>query len=61
LVSRTVSQDELPFTIGMIVSNVKAADIAGCLQGSDAQTFVDVIDEVCHHAIPLPKSWFIDL
>ena len=61
LVSRTVSQDELRSTIEMIVSNVKAADIAGCLQGSDARAFIDVIDKVCYHAIPLSNSWFIDL
>jgi len=58
LVSHTVPQDELPSTIGMIVSNVKAADIAGCLQGSDAQTFIDVIDEVCYHAIPLEELFY---
>jgi len=51
LVSRAVPQDELPFVIESIVSNVRAADIVRCLQGSDAQAFVDVIDEVCYYAI----------
>ncbi|KAF9643932.1 kinase-like protein [Thelephora ganbajun] len=45
LVSRVVSHDELPSLIETIVSNVKAADIVQCLQGSDAQAFIDVIDE----------------
>ena len=53
LVNRTVPQHEFPLVIETIVSNVKAADIVECLQGSDAQTFVDVIDEACHHFIPL--------
>lgn len=53
LVNRTVPQHELPLVVETIVSNVKAADIVECLQGSDAQTFIDVIDEACHHFIPL--------
>ena len=47
LVSGTVPHDELPSLIGSIVTNVKAASIVTCLQGSDAQMFIDVIDQVC--------------
>lgn len=46
LVSDTVSQDELPCLIETVVSNVKAAVVIQCLQGRDAQTFIDVIDQV---------------
>ena len=45
LVSDTVSQDELPCLIETVVSNVKAAVVIQCLQGRDAQTFIDVIDQ----------------
>ena len=51
LVSRDVPQDELRSVIETIISNVRAADIVECLQESGAQTFVDVMDEVCHHTI----------
>ena len=46
LMDGAVPQDELPFLIGMVVSNLKAAKIVQFLQGSDAQTFIDVIDQV---------------
>ena len=61
LVSRDVPQDELPSVIETIISNVKAADIVGCLQENDAQTFIDVMDEVCHHTIPSRGNWSNDL
>ena len=49
LVSSSVSRDELPSLIETIVSNVKPANIYKCLERSaDAQTFIDVVDEVCH-------------
>ena len=51
LVSRDVPQDELPSVIEAIVSDTKATDIVECLQGGDAQTFIDVIDKARHHAI----------
>ena len=50
LASRAVPQDELSSTIETIVSKVKAADVAKYIQENDAQTFIDVIDEACHHA-----------
>ena len=52
LVSRAVTQDELLSVIGTIVSNVKAANLIVELEGGDAQTFADIIDEACHHVIP---------
>ena len=61
LISRAVPQDELPSVIAAVVSNIKAADIVECLQGSDAQTFIDIIDEACNHAIPSPRNRFTDL
>jgi hypothetical protein len=46
LASGTVPQDELPSLIESIVSNVKPTDIVELLPESDAQMFIDVIDEV---------------
>lgn len=50
-VSGTVPQDELSSVIETVVSNVKVTDIVRCLQGSDAQAFIDLMDEARHHAI----------
>ena len=61
LVSRDVPQDELPSVIEAVISNAKAADIVKCLQESDAQTFIDVMDEARHHAILSSMNQFIDL
>ena len=47
LVRSSVPQDELPSLIKLVVSNVNPTDIAKCLEGSDAQTFIDVMDQVC--------------
>ena len=49
LVGSSVPPDELPSLIKIIVSNVNPTDIAKCLEGSDAQTFIDVMDQVCRH------------
>lgn len=46
LVSRAIPQDELPSLIETVVSDAEAADIVKCLQGSDVQTFIDVVAEV---------------
>ncbi|KAF9643933.1 kinase-like protein [Thelephora ganbajun] len=56
LVSRTVSQDELPSLIEMVVSNVKTADIVQCLRGSDAQVFIDVLDEALGNLDFAPRT-----
>ena len=61
LVSCTVPQDELASVIEKIVSNVKATNIVRYLQGSDAQAFIDAMDEARHHTIPLLGDSFIDL
>ena len=59
LISPSVLQDELPSLIETIFSNVGVTDIADCLQGSDAQTFIDIIDQVRHHPLPSPGHWLI--
>jgi hypothetical protein len=46
LISGTVPQSELASLIETIFSNKKVTDIVHRLQGSDFQTFIDVIDEV---------------
>ena len=61
LLSRAVSQDELPSVIETIISNAKAADIAGSFRGSDAQTFIDIIDEASYHITPPLRNQSIDL
>lgn len=61
LVSSSISQDELSSLIETVVSNTKAANIVQCLRGSDAQIFIDVIDQVCG-AITFQKNGFtVDL
>ena len=60
LVSRGVTRDEIPSVIETLVSNLKAADIAERLRGKDTQTFIDILDEACHHAIPSLKNWIVD-
>ena len=53
LISGTLSQGELASLIETIFSSRKVIDLAGCLQESDVQTFVDVVHEVrCHSFIP---------
>lgn len=48
LISRTVPQHELLSVIETIFSNVKAANTIKYLEESDAQTFIDIVDEACH-------------
>ena len=45
LINRTVPQGELASLIETIFSNKKVADVVDYFRG-DAQTFIDVIDEV---------------
>ena len=61
LLSLAFPQDELPSVIEAIISNAKPADIAGSLRGSDAQTFVDIIDEASYHITPSLRNQPIDL
>jgi hypothetical protein len=58
LVGGVVPQGELPSLMETIVSNLKAAVIVGFLQRSDAQVFIDVMDEVCP-SFSLAKNKFI--
>ena len=46
LINRAVPQSELASLIETIFSNKKVADVVDYFQGADAQTFIDVIDEV---------------
>lgn len=62
LTSHTVPQNELLSVIETIVSSVKASsDVVKCFQGSEAQGFIDVMDEACHRQIQSPSFWFVDL
>ena len=51
LISRTVPKDELPPIIEAIFSSRKTTDMIDRLQESDAQAFIDVIDEVRHQTL----------
>ena len=48
LINRTAPGGELVSLIEKIFSSGKTSDIVGCLGGSDAQTLIDLMDEVCH-------------
>ena len=61
LLSSAVSQDELPSVIETIISNAKAANTAGSFRGSDAQTFIDIIDEASYHITPSLRNQSIGL
>ena len=60
LVGRAVPRDDLPSVIETIVSNMKTTSIVECLERSEAQIFIDTIDEARHHTIPLLGSRFTD-
>ena len=59
LISGVVPQDELASLIDTIFSNEKVANMVDLLQGIDAQTFIDVIDTVCHHALLPPRKSYL--
>jgi hypothetical protein len=50
--TRVVPKDELASLIDTICSNEKVGSMLDHLQGNDIQTFIDVIDTVCHHVLP---------
>ena len=50
LITRAVRQNEFPSLIETIFSE-KKTDVVARLSGSDAQAFIDVIDEVRHHTL----------
>ena len=60
LANRAVPPEELPSVVETIVSSVKAANIAQCLEEGDAQPFIDAIDEARHRVDPLPRNCFTD-
>ena len=47
LVSCDVPQDELASFIITVVSNMKVIDIVESLEGSGAQTLIDIMEQVC--------------
>ena len=51
LINRTAPRDELPSLIETIFSGRKTTDMVDSLQQSDAQTFIDMIDEVHNYAL----------
>jgi hypothetical protein len=59
LVSGAVPQDELASLIETIFSSEKVTDRVNRLQGNDIQTFIDVLDAVWHHALPVNSTFYI--
>jgi len=51
LISHSVPQDELLLLLETIFSDKKRTDMVKRLQVSDAQAFIDIIDEVSHWAL----------
>ena len=56
LISCSVPESELASLIEAIFSSSKAIETVGSLTGSDAQTFIDVMDGVCHRVLPSAKN-----
>jgi hypothetical protein len=59
LISGAAPQDELASLIETIFSSKKVTDRVNRLQGNDVQTFIDVLDAVWNHALPLPENGLI--
>ena len=59
LISGTIPQGERTSLIEKILSSRGAAHMIGYLQESDAQTFIDIVDEVRRHS-PIPKGCIVD-
>jgi len=57
LITRAVPHDELPSLIETIFSG-RDTDVVDRLKGSDAQAFIDIIDEV-HHFLFISEKWLI--
>ena len=49
LISRTIPRDELPSIIEAIVLSGRETNVVDLLTGSDAQAFIDIMDEVRYH------------
>jgi hypothetical protein len=50
LISGAVPQSERASLIEATFSNRKVTKMVRCLRGNDAQTFIDVVDEVCYRS-----------
>ena len=59
LVSCPIPEGKLASLIEATFSSERVSDIVGCLTGNDAQTFIDVVDEVCH-CISSTKNGLVD-
>ena len=57
LITRAVPRDELPSVIETILSGRKF-DVADRLREGDAQAFIDIMDEVRHHAHYFRGTYF---
>jgi len=55
LIGGPLPQGELAMLIETVFSSRETIDLAGRLQGSDAQTFIDVVYKVCRHS-PIPEE-----
>ena len=51
LISRAVPQDKLPSLIETIFSDSDVTKVVDRLQENNAQDFIDIIDDVCRHAL----------
>ena len=57
LISGTTTRDEFPSLIQAVSLSAKAIEMIGCLRGSEAQAFIDVINEVrCHTSPFVPQG-----
>ena len=52
LIDGTTSRDEVPSLLKSVSLSAKAIDKIGCLQGRDAQAFINVVNEVRCHTSP---------
>ena len=57
LITRAAPHDELPSLIEIIFAG-READVVSRLRGNDAQTFIDIMDEVYRHTL-LSEKWSI--
>ena len=61
LIGGTTSRDEFPSLIEAVSLSAKAIDQIGCLRGREAQTFIDVVNEVRCHTLSSALSELVDL
>ena len=56
LIGGTTSRDEVPSLLEAVSLSAKAIDRIRCLQGREAQAFIDVVDQVRCHTLPSPQQ-----